>query len=154
MGDPDRISKGDWETILHAPYLVYRFVAAADGEPSEAQFRRFSDEIGAARGHFSDGTIGATLAETLGANLDAFWVASHEAGRSPKHGLTRVRKALRKAPEEESVAIRDWLIAMAERIADARREMGADAVSVAETAALGDVAGWLERPAPEIPAPG
>jgi len=150
MGDPDRISKGDWTVILHAPYLVYRFVAAADGEPLEAQFRRFSEEIGAARGHFSDGTIGAMLAETLAGNLDAFWAASHEAGRSPKDGLKRVKKALRKAPEDESIAIRDWLVTLGIQIADARREVGADAVSPDEVAAIRDIAGWVDRPALEL----
>lgn len=152
MGDPDRISRGDWETILHAPFQVYRLVASAEGVATEAHFRRLTEEITGARGHFSDGTIGLTMAETLAANLDAFWAAHQATDRSPKDGLKRVRKALRKAPEDESLAIRDWLVSLAVRIADARREMGAGSVSEGEQGAITDLAGWLDRPTPEMPA--
>lgn len=149
MGDPDRISRGDWETILHAPFQVYRLVASAEGEPTEAQFRRLTEEIVGARGHFSDGTIGLTMTETLAANLDPFWAAYQAAERSPKDGLKRVKKALRKAPDDESLAIRDWLVALAARIADASREVGAESVTEAERRAIAEVAGWLDRPRPE-----
>lgn len=149
MGDPDRISRGDWETILHAPFQVYRLVASADGEPTEAQFRRLTEEIVGARRHFSDGTIGLTMTETLAANLDAFWAAHLAAERSPRDGLKRLKKALRKAPDDESTAIRDWLVALAARIADARREVGAESVTEREGRAIAEIAGWLDRPRPE-----
>ncbi|MEK6720799.1 MAG: hypothetical protein AABZ33_09040 [Chloroflexota bacterium] len=151
MGDPERISRDDWETILHAPFQVYSLVAAADGEATEAQFRRLSEEIVMARGHFSDGTIGFTMAETLAANLDPFWAAYQASGRSPKDVLKRVKKALRKAPDGEAIAIRDWLLALAVRIGDARRGMGVDVISSNEAIAIRDLAGWLDRPVPAVP---
>ncbi len=151
MGDPNRISRDDWETILHAPFQVYSLIASIDGEPSEAQYRRLTEEIVGARGHFSEGTIGLVMSETLAANLDAFWAAYHASGRSPKDGLKRVKKALGKAPDDEAVAIRDWIVALAMRVADARREMGAEAVSPDEATAILELAGWLDRPAPECP---
>jgi hypothetical protein len=149
MGDPDRMSQDDWETILHAPFQVYHLVATAEGAPDEAQFRCLSDEIQAARGHFGDGSVGHTMAETLAGNLDPFWIAYQASGRRPEDGLKRVTGALRTAPESEAIAIRDWLVALAARIAEARREMSGPAISDSEARAVLDVARWLDRPPAE-----
>ena len=151
MGDPDRISRNDWETILHAPFQVYRAVASVDEKPTEAQFRRLSEEIVGGRGHFSDGTIGLTMTETLSANLDPFWAAFQGSGRSTKDGLKKVKGALKKAPDDESVALRDWLVGLAVQIAEAHRQVGSGPVTESEAAAIRDIAGWLDRPAPDVP---
>ncbi len=151
MGDPARISKGEWEVILHAPFQVYSTVAGADGEPSEAQFRRFAEELERSRTAFGPGTIGHTMIQTLTGNLDALWLAYHANGREPRDGLRRLTKALRTAPDDESFAIRDWLLTLAIEIAAARHDMGDDTISDTEIGAMRDVAGWVDRPLPERP---
>lgn len=151
MGDPAKLSRDDWEALLHAPFAVYSTVAGADEPAMEAQFRRLGDEILAGQGAFPDATIGRALAEAVAANVDMLWGAFHASGRKPRDVITRAVAALRRAPDDEAVAIRDWLLAMAVRIAEASRTSGEAAVSPVETSAIRDLAGWLQRPMPETP---
>lgn len=151
MGEADRLRKGEWEAILHAPFHVYSAVASADGEPMEAQFRALREQLEHGRASFADGTVGRTMVETLAANLDALWAGYQAAGRSPKDGLGRARKALDRIPDQASIDVRDWMIGLAGRIAAARRTIGEGAVSDAEREVLSSVASWLDRPSPEPP---
>lgn len=151
MGDPAKLKRDDWEALLHAPFAVYSSVAGADEPAMEAQFRRLGDEIVAGQGAFPDATIGRAMADAVAANMDMLWGAYHASGRKPQDVIKRAVKALRRAPEDEAVAIRDWLLVMAVRIANASRTSGEAAVSPAESTAIRDLAGWLKRPMPEIP---
>lgn len=149
MGDPKRLERDDWEAIVHAPFHVYSAVASIDGTPLEAQFRRLGEELEVGRGTFAESTIGRTMVETLTENLDALWAGYHALGRSSEDGLNRAMKALGKAPDGEALAIRDWLLVLAKRIAEARRTVGAEAISLDEASTIRDIAAWLDRPAPE-----
>lgn len=148
MRTADRLGRDDWESILHAPLHAYVHVGGADAPLMEAQFRRLTDEIAAGREAFADGSLGQLMVVGLAENLDPLWAGFHAAGRSPRNGLSRARKALRKADDAESEAIRDWIVALAAHVAEASRTLGTDAVSPAETEALRDVAAWLDRPLP------
>jgi hypothetical protein len=150
MSGPEELSRGEWESLLHAPFCVYSAVAATEPEVTEAQFRCLRDEILAAPQAFADGTIGWTLAETLTANLDVLWAAYRNSGRHPGDDLKRARKALKKVPDDESAAIRDWLIVLGIRVARADRTVGEPPVSHEEVSALRDIAGWLQRPVPPL----
>ncbi|MDP1839028.1 MAG: hypothetical protein Q8L19_11055, partial [Reyranella sp.] len=143
--------RDDWEALLQAPFAVYSTVAGADEPATEAQFRRLGDEILAGQGAFPDATIGRAMAEAVAANVDMLWGAYHASGRKPHDVIKRAVKALGRAPDDEAVAIRDWLLAMAVRIAEASRMAGEAAVSPVETSAIRDLAGWLQRPMPETP---
>ncbi len=149
MGDPDRLTRGDWEAILHAPFHVYSAVASIDGTPLEAQFRRLGEEIASGSGVFVEGTIGRTMIDALVENMEPLWAGYQASGRSVEDGLKGATKALRRAPEGEAVAIRDWLLVLARRIAEARRTIGAESVSPDEASTIRDIADWLERPLPE-----
>ena len=149
MGDPGRLNRGDWEAVLHAPFHVYSAVASIDGEPLEAQFRRLGDEIASGGGAFVEGTIGRTMIDALAENMEPLWAGYQASGRSVEDGLKRATKALRGAPEDEAVAIRDWLLVLALRIAEARRTVGAESVSPDEASTIQGIADWLERPVPE-----
>lgn len=149
MGTMDRLKRRDWEAILHAPFYAYTHVGSADGTPIEAQFRRLGEEIAAGQDLFHEGSLGGTMAAALNENLDPLWAGFRAAGRSPEDGLGRARKALRKAGDAESAGIRDWILAMAARVAEVRRTVGTDAVSLSETEAIRDVARWLDRPVPD-----
>ncbi len=150
MGDPGRLKRGDWEAVLHAPFHVYSAVASIDGEPLEAQFRRLGDEIAAGAGTFAEGTIGRTMLEALAENMEPLWAGYQASDRSVSDGLKRARKALRRVPDDESVAIRDWLLVLALAIAEARRTVGAESVTPDEAGTIRDIASWLEVPAPEL----
>jgi len=149
MGDPGRLNRGDWEAVLHAPFHVYSAVASIDGEPLEAQFRRLGDEIASGGRVFAEGTIGRTMIDALAENMEPLWAGYQASGRPVKDGLKQAVKALRGAPEDESVAIRDWLLVLALAIAEARRTVGAESVSPDEANTIRDVADWLDRPLPE-----
>ena len=149
MGDPGRLNRGDWEAVLHAPFHVYSAVASIDGEPLEAQFRRLGEEIASGGGVFAEGTIGRTMIDALAENMEPLWAGYQASARPVKDGLTRATKALPQAPDDESVAIRDWLLALALAIAEARRTVGAESVSPDEANTIRDVADWLDRPLPE-----
>ena len=149
MSDPGRLKRGDWEAVLHAPFHVYSAVASIDGEPLEAQFRRLGDEIASGGGVFAEGTIGRTMIDALAENMEPLWAGYQASARPVKDGLTRATKALRQAPDDESVAIRDWLLVLALAIAEARRTVGAESVSPEEASTIRDVADWLDRPLPE-----
>lgn len=151
MGDPAKLSRDDWEALLHAPFAVYSSVAGADQPAMEAQFRRLRDEIVAGQGAFPDGTIGRAMADAVAANMDMLWGAYHASGRKPQDVIKRAVKALRRVPDDEAVAIRDWLLVMAVRVAVASRMAGRAAVSSVESAAIRDLAGWLQRPMPGMP---
>lgn len=142
----DTLKRGEWESVLHAPFHVYSVVARVDGEPDEAQFRRLGEEIVAGRAIFPDGSLGARIADALADNVDPLWAAYQASGRSPKDGLVRARKALKRTTDEESIAIRDWWISLGIRVAEVRRTLGTDAVSDNETGAISEIAGWLKRP--------
>lgn len=149
MATADDLSRDDWEALIHAPFHAYVHVAGSeDEEPIAAQFRLLVDEINAGQEHFPDGSIGRTLTTTLNANLDALWAGFQASGRSAKDGLTRGRKVLDRLDAAESIAIRDWIVALTVAIAEARRTVGTDAISDDETRAIADVAGWLDRPVP------
>jgi hypothetical protein len=149
MGDRRRLSKSDWEALLHAPFHVYAVVAAVDGEPVEAQFRRLREEIEAAPGAFGDGTIGREMGDALAGSLDVLWDGYHAADRSPRDGLKRAAKVLKKkATEVEASAVIDWLVGLAVHVAEASRTVGEPTISLGEMNAIRDVAGWLDRPAP------
>lgn len=152
MGEADRLRKGEWEAILHAPFHVYTVVASADGEPMAAQFRALRDRLEQGPGAFPEGSVGRTMVDTLGLNIDALWAGYQATGRSPKDGLGRARKALGRIPDEASAGVRDWLVELAGHIAAARRTIGEDSVSEAERQAVRDVAAWLDRPLPASPA--
>src|SRR3972149_7925400 len=127
MGDPGRWNGGDWEAVLHAPFHVTSAVASIDGEPLEAQFRRLGEEIASGGGVFAEGTIGRTMIDALAENMEPLWAGYQASARPVKDGLTRATKALRKAPEDEAVALRDWLLALALGVAGGRRAGGAGA---------------------------
>lgn len=148
MSHTERFQRDDWEAILHAPFHAYTHVGSADGTPIEAQFRCLVEEIEAGQETFDEESLGRTMATALNGNLDVLWAGFQAAGRSPKDGLGRARKALEKAEDSESAAIRDWILAMAVRVAEARRVLGTGAVSPAEDDAIVDVAAWLDRPLP------
>ncbi len=152
MNGSEKISRDDWQTIIHAPLHVYRLVASVESEPIEAQFRRLTEELQAAIGTMASGSVGQLMAEALVGNLDALWIAFRDANRNPRDGLKRVKRALRKAPEDGSIAVRDWLVMLGVWIAEARHDMGGPAISDAEAGAVRDVAGWVGRPVPERPA--
>lgn len=149
MGDPGRLERGDWEAVLHAPFHVYSAVASIDGEPLEAQFRRLGEEIASGSGVFAEGTIGRTMIDALAENMEPLWAGYQASGRSVKDGLKQAVKALCRAPEDESVAIRDWLLVLALAIAEVRRTVGAESVTPDEASTIRDVADWLDRPLPE-----
>ena len=150
MGDSPELSREEWESLLHAPFCVYLAVIATEAEVTQAQFRALREEVAAARQAFGDGTIGWTLAETLTANLDMLWAAYQSSGRHPGHDLKRARKVLGKVPDDESAAVRDWLIVLAIRLARADRTVGKPPVSHEEVSAIRDIAGWLQRPIPPL----
>jgi hypothetical protein len=149
VADGGRLENDDRDAILYAPFDVYATVASADGPPGAAQFRRMCDEIEAARGTFAHDTVGRTMVTTLAMDLEPLWAAYHESARPARDGLKRAAKALRKVPDDEAIAIGDWLIVLAVRIAESNRMVGGAMISVEEAAAIRDVAGWLDRPVPE-----
>lgn len=150
MGDAPDLSRTEWESLLHAPLCVYTAAAAAEAEATQAQFRCLREEVAAARQAFADGTIGRMLAETVTANLDVLWAAYQGSGRHPRDDLKRAREVLDRAPAEESAAVRDWLIVLAIRVAQADRTVGEPPVSSEEASAIRDIAGWLQRPIPPL----
>jgi hypothetical protein len=150
MGDERRLSRNDWEALLHAPLHVYAAVASVDGEPVEAQFRRLREEIEAARSLFTATSVGQGMSDALAANLDVLWDGYQAADRSVRDGLKRASKVLRRLPEPESTDIPDWLLLVAVRIAEARRTVGEEPISPAEAKTIKDVADWLDRPPPTI----
>ncbi len=150
MSDPEVLSRDEWEALLHAPFCVYSALVATEPEAGEAQFRCLREEILAARQAFADGTIGWTLTESVAANLDVLWAAYQGSGRHPGDDLKRARKALDKVPDDESTAIRDWLIVLAIRVARADRTLGEPPVSHEDLSAIRDIAGWLKRPIPPL----
>lgn len=150
MADLENLSRDDWEALLHAPFAAYSVVAAADEAATEAQFRQLRDEIGAGADAFPDGTIGRELADAVAENLDILWSAYRASGRSPRDTLKRAAKGLRGLPDAESIAVRDWLLVVALRVARANRTMGEATVTHEEVAALVELAGWLDRPVPDI----
>ena len=149
MAIADRFSSDQWEHILHAPFHAYMHVGGADGPPIEAQFRRLTEELAAGRESFPEGSLGGLVSAALVENLDALWAGFRAAARSPKDGLVRARKVLDKAELDDSEAIRDWIIAVAIGVGEARRVMGTEAVSPTEAAAVNDIADWLRRPVPQ-----
>jgi hypothetical protein len=149
VADGGRLANDDRDAILYAPFDVYATVASADGPPSAAQFRRMSDEIESARATFAHDTVGRTMMTTLARDLEPLWAAYHESARPARDGLKRAAKALRQVPDDEAIAMRDWLIVLAVRIAESNRMVGGAMISAAEAAAIRDVAGWLDRPVPE-----
>ncbi len=150
MSGPKELSRDEWESLLHAPFCVYSALVATEPEVTEAQFRCLREEVLAARQTFADGTMGRTLAESVAANLDVLWSAYQNSGRHPGDDLKRARKALDKVPDEESTAIRDWLIVLGIRLARADRTVGEPPVSHEEVSAIRDIAGWLKRPIPPL----
>jgi hypothetical protein len=127
-------------------------VASADGEAMEAQFRRLREEIAAAPSVFGDLTIGHMAAEALSADLDGIWDAYQAAGQSPRDGLKRAIKALRRVPDPESRAYRHWLLTLAMQIADATRSMGDPRVSPNEAEVIRVLAESLDEPEPDVSA--
>lgn len=124
-------------------------VASADGEAIEAQFRRLREEVAAGRGAFADMNIGQVVVHALAENLDILWEAYQATARSPRDGLNRAIKALRRVPDEEARAYREWLMTLAVRLADVRHEMGDTRVSPNEAEAIRTLAGWLGEPTPD-----
>ena len=144
------LSRNEWEALLQMPLGVYSAVVEAGEEALEAQFRRFQEELGAGASAFPVGTTGATLVEALLANLDSLWAAFHASGRSPGDAVKRGVKVLRKVPDAESVALRDWLLLVAVHIAGASRIVGEDPVSPDEVSVIQHLASWVKRPVPAI----
>lgn len=154
MADLEKLSRDDWEALVQAPFRVYSTIAPADGEPMEAQFRALREEVEAARSVFEPTTIGHAMIDGVASNLDVLWETYQTSNRSPKDGLKRAVKALRRAPEPESIQIRDWLLMLAVRIAAVRRVVGDETVTPNEASAIHDLAGWLGRPEPVGPSEG
>jgi hypothetical protein len=150
MGDKGSLSGDQWEALLHLPFAAYSGVLDVERGGAEAQFRAFRDEIDHGRTAFAEGTTGADLASAVASNLDILWSAYQAAGRSPEDVAKRGMKVLRRLPEDESVAIRDWLLGVALRVAGSTRTVGQPAVSWSEVFALRDLARWLKRPVPDI----
>jgi hypothetical protein len=148
VGDPSKLSRADWEALLQAPLCAYSAVSAADESASEAQFRAFRSELDAARSTFRQGSIGWILVDNVIANLEVLFAAHQAAGRPTRAVLKRARKALREAPDDESEAVRDWLVRLAVRVAAADRVVGEPPVSHDELGAIREVAGALKRPIP------
>jgi hypothetical protein len=148
MGGPQRLSRDDLEALVDAPFRIYSTVATVDGEAIPAQFRCLREEIAAGPGVFAEGTVGRLMVDALGANLDVLWEGYRASSRSPRDGLRRAAKALRRVPDDESAAVRDWLLALATRIAEVRRPIGDQRISAKEAKAIRDLAHWLGRPVP------
>jgi len=146
----ERLGSDGLEAVVRAPFHAYRHVAEVYGDATEAQFRRLTDEIAAARARFAPGTLGASAIDLLVVRLDELLVASRESGRSHKAGLQRAERVLRKAPANESEAYRDWILELAVRVAEVTRFAGEAPVMEAETRAIAEVATWLRRPRPTI----
>ncbi len=150
MGDQVRLSGDDWEALLRLPFAAYSAASQAGEAAGAAQFRRFHEELDAGRAAFAEGTTGASLTDALAANPDTLWSAYHAEGKSPEDAAKRGMKVLRKVPEAESIAIRDWLLLVALRVAAAYRVVGEEPVSRDEAYAIRDLAKWLDRPLPEF----
>jgi hypothetical protein len=150
MGDKTSLSGVQWEALLPLPFAVHSTVTDVDQGAAEAQFRSFREEIEHGRSAFAEGTTGAELANAVAGNLDVLWSAYRASGRSPEDVVGRGMKVLRKLPEDESVAIRDWLLTVGLRLAGATRTVGEPPVSWSEAYALRDLARWLKRPVPDI----
>ena len=144
------LSRTEWEALLQMPLGVYSAVVEAGDEALEAQYRRFQEELGAGASAFAAGTTGATLVDALSANLDSLWATFHASERSPEDAVKRGAKVLRKVPEAESVALRDWLLLMAVHIAAASRTVGEAPVSPDEVSVIQHLAKWIKRPVPVI----
>ncbi len=144
-----RLSRDQLEAVLHAPLFVYSMVAGADGEAIAGQFMRLREEVAAGSDAFPDMTVGSVVAQALAANLDVLWEGYQAAGRSPRDGLKRAVKALRRVPDQEAHAYRQWLLTLAMQVADVRHGMGEPRVSPNEAGAIRELAGWLGEPAPE-----
>jgi len=99
----------------------------------EAQFRRLGDEIASGGRVFAEGTIGRTMIDALAENMEPLWAGYQASGRPVKDGLKQAVKALRGAPEDESVAIRDWLLVLALAIAGALHNISPDIVQAARS---------------------
>ncbi len=153
MGDSADLSGDQWEVLLKLPFAAYTIVATAGDVANEAQFRCFREEIEHGRASFGDGTTGAALTDAVAENLDMLWSAYRASGRSPEDLAKRGVKVLGKVPEGESVAVRDWLLLVALRVAAASRVVGEPPVSWSEVYALKDLARWLKRPVPDIARP-
>ncbi len=153
MGDPEKLSRDDWEALLHAPFAVYSTIVAADEEATLAQFRHLNEELLTGQGTFADGSIGRAMAEAVAANADILWEAYRASGRHPRDVIRRAMGGLRQVPDEEAVAIRDWLLVLAVGVAEADRVIGEPTVSWDEASAIRELAGWLKRPMPDL-APG
>lgn len=150
MGGRPSLSGDQWEALLHLPFAVHSSVTDAEEGAAEAQFRAFRDEIEHGRSAFVEGTAGSDLAGAVAGSLDVLWSAYRATGRSPEDVVKRGMKVLRKLPEDESVAIRDWLLMLGLGIAGATRTVGAPPVTWGEVYALRDLARWLKRPVPDI----
>lgn len=150
MGDTKPLSGDQWEALLHLPFAMYSTVTEVDQGGAEAQFRSFRDEIEHGRTAFAEGTTGAELANAVAGNLDVLWSAYQAGGRSPEDAVKRAMKVLDKIDEQESEAVRDWLLRLALGVARATRTVGEPPVSWNEVFALRDLARWLKRPVPDI----
>lgn len=150
MNDRLALSAGQWEALLHMPFAVNSTVSEADEGAAVAQFRAFREQIEQGRSAFVQGSVGADLAGAVADSLDLLWSAYRAAGRSPEDVVKRGMQVLRKLPEDDSVAIRDWLLNLGLRIAGATRTVGAPPITWGEVFALRDLARWLKRPVPDI----
>ncbi len=144
----EQLSDDEWTALLQAPFCVYSLVASAEGPPDTVQFRTMTDEVEAARAVFPSGTIGHVFIEAVAADMLGLWAIHHASGASPKAGIKTAMKALGRVAETDGIAIRDWLMVLAERVAASTRMMGQPPISAGEERAIRDLSKWLDRPAP------
>lgn len=148
MGKGAELSVDDWNRLLQAPLCAYSIVTAGKG--TEAAFRRLREELGASDGSFADGTVGRSLAAAAAADLDTLWMAYLASGQDPRDGIRRAMKVLRRLPREEQLAVRAWLLELALRVAEATRMLGEPSLSDPERRAIGELAGQLRVPVPDL----
>jgi len=135
---------------MFAPLWVYSAVAGAEGPADTSQFRTLTDELDAADVRLAGSPTALNGLAALLANFDARWEAYQADGEDPRHGLKRVRGALKRLPEAERTVITEWLLGLAVRVGAARRVFGEAEISELERKAIKDVAGWLGAEPPEL----
>lgn len=142
----------EWEVVLEGPTSAGVYIIAADRGGSIRESFSMAKAYAEARKHHGDSQL---LDEVVQTKPEMDKSRSHSLAEFREQYLGNVRAAVelvdRKAAEEEAAEYRTFILNLAQKVADARREgflgIGGDRVSEAEQAALDQIAYVVGRTA-------
>ena len=135
----------EWETVLQGPPTAGMIVITAQRGGTFRETLSIAKAYVEARQHHGESEL---LDEIVSARPELEHTRYHSAEELKEHGLQHLRDAVglleRKATPEEFDAYKSFVLSLADKVANAHREGGgAEAVSEAERAAIGEIAAAL-----------